>query len=94
VGGTATAGYHRADGDAASILRPVGAQRRLVAGFFGLRQPLGALIIIAALFAAILLTMRAFARVDRAAAWLLAPYAAWVGFAAYLNAGVWWLNRG
>ncbi|WP_240454055.1 tryptophan-rich sensory protein [Halomonas sp. NO4] len=25
-------------------------------------------------------------------AWLLAPYLAWVGFAAYLNAAVWWLN--
>lgn len=61
--------------------------------FFGLRQPLGALLTLAALLAAIAATMRGFARVDRAAAWLLAPYAAWVAFAGILNASIWWLNR-
>lgn len=32
-------------------------------------------------------------RVSRLAAWLLAPYLAWVLFATALNAGVAWLNR-
>ena len=30
---------------------------------------------------------------DRFAAWLLAPYLAWVAFAAVLNLSIWWLNR-
>ena len=38
-------------------------------------------------------TMLAFGRIDRRAAWLLAPYLLWLLFAAYLNAGVWMLNR-
>lgn len=38
-------------------------------------------------------TMLAFGRIDRRAAWLLAPYFLWLLFAAYLNAGVWLLNR-
>ena len=46
------------------------------------------------LLGAVLLTVRAFLRVNRTAALLLAPYAAWVSYAAYLNAGFWWLNRG
>ena len=35
----------------------------------------------------------AFRRVDPLAAWLQVPYLLWVTFAAYLNAGVWYLNR-
>ena len=46
-----------------------------------------------ALESALMWLFRSFARVDRAAVWLLAPYAAWVTFAGYLNASVWWLNR-
>ncbi|MEI7925263.1 MAG: TspO/MBR family protein [Chloroflexota bacterium] len=61
--------------------------------FFGLREPLGALFTLVAMQVGILATIRSFARVDRAAVWLLAPYAAWVTFAGYLNASVWWLNR-
>lgn len=38
-------------------------------------------------------TMLAFGRIDRRAAWLLATYLLWLLFAAYLNAGVWLLNR-
>lgn len=38
-------------------------------------------------------TMLAFGRIDRRAAWLLAPYFLWLLFAAYLNAGVWLLYR-
>ncbi|MQA67363.1 MAG: hypothetical protein GEU76_15925 [Alphaproteobacteria bacterium] len=29
---------------------------------------------------------------DRLAGWLLAPYGAWIAFAAVLNGVVWWLN--
>jgi tryptophan-rich sensory protein len=32
------------------------------------------------------------ARVDRIAAWLLAPYLAWVAYAATLNGGIVWMN--
>ena len=61
--------------------------------FFGLRNIGLALAVILALIGMIVLTIRAFAKVDRRAAWLLAPYLAWTCFAAYLNAGFWWLNR-
>ncbi len=61
--------------------------------FFGLRRPFEALVTLVAMFLSILATMRSFGRVDRAAAWILLPYALWVAFAGYLNAGVWWLNR-
>lgn len=60
--------------------------------FFGLRSPGLALVVIAALFAAILLTMDRFRRLDRTAAWLLVPYAAWVAFAAVLNGAIVRLN--
>ncbi len=30
---------------------------------------------------------------DRMAGYLLMPYVAWLCFAAYLNGGIWWLNR-
>jgi tryptophan-rich sensory protein len=33
-----------------------------------------------------------FTRVNRAAAWLLAPYLAWVSFATALNAAIVWMN--
>lgn len=61
--------------------------------FFGWRSPVAGLVVIAALWLAIAATIIAFARVDRTAAWLLAPYIAWTSFAAALNAGVWLLNR-
>ncbi|GAA5146748.1 tryptophan-rich sensory protein [Nocardioides marinquilinus] len=51
-----------------------------------------ALVEIVALLAAVLLTIAMFARRSRAAAWLLAPYAAWVAFATALNAGIVVLN--
>jgi benzodiazapine receptor len=44
------------------------------------------------LFIAVVATLRLFIRVDRAAGWLLAPYAAWAGFAAVLNVALWRLN--
>jgi translocator protein len=60
--------------------------------FFGMRSPALGVGVIIALFALIGLTMLAFAQVDRVAAWLLAPYLAWTGFAMLLNLELWRLN--
>ena len=56
--------------------------------FFGAESPLLGFGVILALEAAILWTMVLFARLDRLAAWLLAPYAAWVAYATALNAAI------
>ena len=61
--------------------------------FFGFHAPLAGLVVIVALLAAIVATIRAFAQLDAPAAWLLAPTLAWVGFAGVLNGAVWLLNR-
>ncbi len=60
--------------------------------FFGLQSPGAAFVEILFLWVAILATIVAFAKVSRPAAWLLAPYLAWVSFAAYLNFMIWRLN--
>jgi benzodiazapine receptor len=60
--------------------------------FFGLRQPAAALVDIALLFAAILVTTYHFWRIDRAAGVMMVPYAAWVAFASMLNFEIWRLN--
>lgn len=60
--------------------------------FFGVQSTGGALIEIVVLLLAIVATTVTFMRVDRIAGWLMVPYAAWVSFATYLNAGLWWLN--
>ena len=46
-----------------------------------------------ALWILILLMILSFREVDQPAAWLQIPYLLWVSFAAYLNFGVWLLNR-
>ncbi len=46
-----------------------------------------------ALWALIVWMILSFRKVDQVAAWLQAPYLLWVTFAAYLNFGVWMLNR-
>lgn len=51
-----------------------------------------ALVIILLLLAAILAFIALTSRQDRAAAWLFAPYAAWVAFAAVLNGSILALN--
>ncbi len=61
--------------------------------FFGLRSLGGGLIVISLLVGAIVATLVAFWSRSRSAGWLLVPYLAWVGFAAALNAGLWWLAR-
>lgn len=60
--------------------------------FFGAQQLALALVIILILLALIFAFIRLARDKDRMAAWLLVPYAAWVSFAALLNASLWWLN--
>ena len=60
--------------------------------FFGLRAPGPAFAEIVALWGLIACTAWSFWRVAPAAGALLAPYLAWVTFAAALNFGVWRLN--
>jgi tryptophan-rich sensory protein len=61
--------------------------------FFGLRSPLGGMIVIACLWLAIVLTMVLFRRLSPAAALLLAPYLLWVSYASALNVSIFMLNR-
>jgi tryptophan-rich sensory protein len=61
--------------------------------FFGLRSPGAAAVEILVLWVAIGVTIRAFHRVSVPAAVLLAPYWAWVTFAAILNLTIWMMNR-
>ncbi len=60
--------------------------------FFGLRSPALGLIDILLLWIAIAATLASFWRRTTAAGLLLAPYLAWVTFAAVLNSAIWWLN--
>ncbi len=60
--------------------------------FFGVHAIGLGLVGIFALLAAIAWTMYEFARIDRVAALLLVPYAAWVAFAALLNGAIYFLN--
>ena len=60
--------------------------------FFQWHRPDLALVNLVVLWVLIALTMLRFRRVHAPAAWLLAPYLAWVSFAAYLNIGVIVLN--
>ncbi|WIG50275.1 MAG: tryptophan-rich sensory protein [Afipia sp.] len=56
--------------------------------FFGWHGTRTALVIIIGLLIAIVMTMIVASRADKSAAWLLAPYLAWVAYATTLNAGV------
>lgn len=60
--------------------------------FFGLRKPVIALVDIVALIGNVTYLAWVWKEWDPLAAWLLAPYLAWLGFATYLNAGVGVLN--
>jgi tryptophan-rich sensory protein len=62
--------------------------------FFGLHSPGFSLLVMLALAGLIGLTIRAFGRIHRPAAALLLPYALWMCYAGYLNAGFFWLNPG
>jgi tryptophan-rich sensory protein len=61
--------------------------------FFGLESPGGAALVIVALWSAIIVTIVFFWPLSRLAALLMVPYLLWVTYAAYLNIGIWWLNR-
>lgn len=61
--------------------------------FFGLHRPGLALLDLALLLVLVVSTTVAFFRVRLLAGALFVPYAVWVGFATYLNGGVWYLNR-
>ncbi len=60
--------------------------------FFGAHNPSLGLLVVLALEASIGVTIMLFRGINQTAARLLWPYAAWVAFATYLNAGIWWLN--
>ena len=60
--------------------------------FFAARNPGAGVAVIAAMWLAIVLTLLAFRRVDGLASLCLAPYLAWVSFAAVLNVAIWRLN--
>ncbi|GAA4275559.1 TspO/MBR family protein [Aquimarina mytili] len=60
--------------------------------FFGLQNPLIALLDIIALFILLMFTYRWFKVVNATAAYLLIPYIIWVAFATTLNFGIWQLN--
>ncbi|MBF4514959.1 tryptophan-rich sensory protein [Flavobacterium sp. ANB] len=61
--------------------------------FFGLKNPMLALIEIAILWLMIYETYLKFGKINKIAGYLLIPYLAWVGFATILNASIWWLNK-
>lgn len=60
--------------------------------FFGAENPGLAMAEIVVLWAAIAATIWTFRRISTAAAWMLAPYLAWVSFASGLNFAIWRLN--
>ena len=61
--------------------------------FFAAQSPVLGLCVILPLELLIGMTILRFAGLDRLAAICLIPYAGWVAFAIWLNAGVWWLSR-
>ncbi|WP_306349990.1 TspO/MBR family protein [Flavobacterium sp. '19STA2R22 D10 B1'] len=61
--------------------------------FFGLNNPLLALVEIALLWLMIYETYMVFNKINKIAAYLLIPYLIWVSFAMVLNASIWWLNK-
>lgn len=60
--------------------------------FFGLQSPFCGLIVIIALWVAILMTILRFFRISTIAGALLLPYILWVSFATVLNASIFVLN--
>lgn len=60
--------------------------------FFGLRAPLLGLIVIVAMWALIVMTMKKFYPLSKPAFYLLLPYLLWVSFATLLNAAIVVLN--
>ena len=61
--------------------------------FFGLQNPMLALIEIIVLWLMIYETYNQFNKIDKIAGYLMIPYLAWVAFALILNANICWLNK-
>lgn len=61
--------------------------------FFGLKNPLIALIEIILLFLITYETYLLFGKINKTAGYLFIPYLLWISFAMLLNASIWWLNR-
>lgn len=60
--------------------------------FFGLKDLSLAFVVIVAMWYYIFLTIKAFAKINKTASYLLYPYLAWVSFASLLNFSIWILN--
>lgn len=60
--------------------------------FFGLHNPPLGMAILLVLIVLVAMTSWRFWRIRSVAGYLMAPYLAWCCYAAYLNAGIWWLN--
>lgn len=60
--------------------------------FFGLKDLSLAFVVIVAMWYYIILTIKAFAKINKNASYLLYPYLAWVSFASLLNFSIWILN--
>lgn len=61
--------------------------------FFGLKNPMVALVEIILLWLMIYETWFVFRKIEKIAGWLMVPYLLWVTYATALNAAIWWLNR-
>lgn len=61
--------------------------------FFNFQWYFFALMWLVLLWILVFLVIRKFAAINKWAAYLNVPYLVWLTFAAYLNAGIWWLNR-
>ena len=61
--------------------------------FFGINRVGPALVDIVVLLVLVAATAASFMKRSKVAGALMVPYAAWVAFATYLNAGIWLLNR-
>jgi benzodiazapine receptor len=61
--------------------------------FFGLRNPMLAMIEIILLWLMIYETFVKFNKIDKISGYLFVPYLLWVSFAAVLNVSIWWLNQ-
>ena len=60
--------------------------------FFGLKNPLGGMVVILVLLTMIILTIKWFGVISKPAALLMVPYVLWVAFASALNYKIWELN--
>ena len=61
--------------------------------FFGLHQLVWSVGVIILLWLMIAYSIYLFSKINRMAAWLLAPYLLWVSFASVLNWTVWMMNK-